>query len=114
MKVYIVTKMEHDDDCKRPETKHTIARVFRDKEKAYEFAHNKQLKYMLSEEYLADGKKDEANNRGLPTYSRGEKDKSWKVSYEKLIKLFVEVLPKPEFTMKASQIRFLVKEHTAA
>ncbi|KAF9278764.1 hypothetical protein BGZ88_000375 [Linnemannia elongata] len=114
MKVYIATKMEHDDDYKRPETKHTVVRVCCDKEKAYEFAHNNQLKYMRSEEYLADGKYHGENNSGLPTYSRSEKVKSWKVSYGKLIKLFSELLPEPEFSMKASQIRFLIKEHKAA
>ncbi|KAG0380964.1 hypothetical protein BGX24_002184 [Mortierella sp. AD032] len=111
MKVYIISKMEHCDDYKRAETTYTIVKVTRDKEKAYEFAYKKQIKAMRMNDYLAsDDNKD--NEDGLPTYSRDEKDETWKVSYGKLIKHFDKVLRKPEFTSMASQLRFLINERT--
>lgn len=112
MKQYIVTEMYHSDDYKHPETNRKIVKVTQDKEKAYEFAHNRQLEYMLWGGHVADGENDEENKRGLPTYSRDEKDETWKVSYDKLIELFEEVLPEPEFSTMASQTRYLVEEHT--
>ncbi|KAG0275313.1 hypothetical protein BGZ95_008937 [Linnemannia exigua] len=110
MKVYVVSQMDHYDDYKRGETGYTIVKVIQDKEKAYEFAHNKQLKDMRKDNLVADN--DEENEEGLPTYSRDEKDKTWKVSYGKLIKYFDKVLNEPEFTAMASQRRFLVVERT--
>ncbi|KAF9428285.1 hypothetical protein BGZ94_002873 [Podila epigama] len=110
MNVYIVTKMYHGDDYKCLETNFKIVKVTRDKEKAYELAHNKQLEYMRCYEDVAE--ENDENKGDSPTYSRNGKDESWEVSYLKLIELFDEILPEPEFTLMASQTRYQVHEHT--
>ncbi|KAF9122304.1 hypothetical protein BG015_005581, partial [Linnemannia schmuckeri] len=111
MKVYIVTKMEHCDDYKCAETNYAVVKITQDKEKAYEFAHNEQLEYMCRNNHVANGKDNEEETHDLPTYSRDEKDKTWEVSYGKLIKLFNKILDEPEFTTMASQTRYSVEEH---
>ncbi|KAF8925033.1 hypothetical protein BGZ47_003515 [Haplosporangium gracile] len=110
MKIYIITKMEHNDDYKRGETNYAVVKITQDKEKAYEFAHNEELKYMCLYDHVTDGKNDE-DTRGLPIYNRDEKDETWEVSYGKLIKLLDEILEKPRYTMMACQERYSVEEH---
>ncbi|KAF9289848.1 hypothetical protein BGZ88_007596 [Linnemannia elongata] len=103
MKVYVVTKMEHSYDYKRPETNHTIAKIYRNKEKTY----MRLYKHVTDGE---NGEEDEGDDDEENT--RVDKDESWKVSYGKLIEVFDEVLPEPEFSIMASHTRYLVKEHT--
>ncbi|KAF9121285.1 hypothetical protein BGW39_010647 [Mortierella sp. 14UC] len=115
MKVYVVTKMDHTDCYKHAETDYTIVKITRDKEKAYELAHNQQVKAMCDDCLVRDGESDDKDKddvyNELPTYIRDEEDESWKVSYGKLIELFYKVLPEPEYTVMVNQVLYSVEEH---
>ncbi|KAG0049040.1 hypothetical protein BGZ83_006116 [Gryganskiella cystojenkinii] len=117
-KVYVVTKMDHCDNFKRPGTHYEVVRVFKDQGQAYEFAHDHQVLAMQMDGFLAHKTAKETNKWKMipnpPKYVRDEKmdGGSWKVSHEKLIKLLYEILPPPEFYMMASHVRFDVKEIT--
>ncbi|KAF9965506.1 hypothetical protein BGZ70_004702 [Mortierella alpina] len=109
MNVYIVTEMQHSDDYKRPSTEYVIKKVFRVKEEAYEFAHDQQLHSI--QENMVEEDSQGRNQPALKTYSRDRHDPSWEVSYTKLMEVFEEILPEPEFDTMASHIRYTVQEH---
>ncbi|KAG0220874.1 hypothetical protein BGX31_010449 [Mortierella sp. GBA43] len=100
MKVYSITSMYHYDDYKRAETTSRILKITRDEESAYMFAHNNQLEVMGR--YIEKEPGEE--------YKRVDGE-PWVISYHKLIEHFDNLLCEPQFTMMASQHRYLVEEH---
>ncbi|KAG0049039.1 hypothetical protein BGZ83_006115 [Gryganskiella cystojenkinii] len=115
MKVYIVMQMGHYD-YKRAETTTEVVAIYRECEPAYKLAHEEQLEYMRDRycfkvEDEEDDDDEENSSLSKTKYTRDEKDESWKVSYEKLIRIYDSCLGEPMYTLMASQTRYVVVEH---
>ncbi|KAG0046917.1 hypothetical protein BGZ83_007945 [Gryganskiella cystojenkinii] len=108
MKIYVVVKRDNqfDESEKRATVKKSNHRIFRNRDQAYECAHNEQLEY-LQRAYSYD---EDLDKDALDAYVRDESE-TWKVSYGKVKELLDDILDQYKFHDLTSHELFQVEEH---
>jgi len=109
MKVYVILKTENrfERSHKRSDASQEVVTVFRNKEKAYEFAHNNLLEYLRDRYHPCDDV--EWDSEAVNEYIRDETE-PWKVSFRKVQGLLSDVLGQTKFGDLSTHRTFEVVE----
>lgn len=106
MVFYIVYSLEHIDNIRRSQSKSNIEKIYKNKEKAYEYALRKQLSYIDLLDLTFDVKN---NGKEIFLYLTND-EKSFHERLNYFHNNFQKIFGKPKFSAQPSCICIYVKE----